>query len=145
MKKVFTAAALALSCVLTAPAQANVNDFSICLADSLNGKERKQLATWVFYAMAAHPELKELANVSQERRIEMDKSVAKLMTRLLTEDCSEHVVAAMHQDPLAIQRAFEFVGQVAMQELLADQAVTNSISNYAHYVDQEAIASLFTK
>ncbi|MDA0147404.1 hypothetical protein [Vibrio sp. LaRot3] len=145
MKKVFTAAALALSCALVAPVQANVNDLSICLADSLNGKERKQLATWVFYAMAAHPELKEFATVSQDSRLEMDKSVAKLMTRLLTKDCSEQVVTAMHQDPLAIQRAFEFVGQVAMQELLADQSVTSSISNYAHYVDQEAIASMFTK
>ena len=32
---------------------------SRCLADNTSGRDRKDLARWVFFAMAAHPEIKQ--------------------------------------------------------------------------------------
>ena len=31
-------------------------DLSTCVADNTSGKQRKDLARWVFFAMAAHPD-----------------------------------------------------------------------------------------
>lgn len=46
--------------------------------------------------------------------------------------------------PLAIQKAFEWVGKVAMQELMTDQGVMAAISNYVNYADQEKFGALLT-
>lgn len=65
------------------------------------------------------------------------------MTRLLTEDCPEKFVNAQKVDQLALNKAGEVVGQVAMQELMNDSTVTNSITSYVKYIDSDKIKSLF--
>ena len=47
---------------VSAPAQAQpVEALRTCLMDSTSGKDRKDLVKWIFFAMAAHPELKQYA------------------------------------------------------------------------------------
>ncbi|MCK5852616.1 hypothetical protein KAH27_06255 [bacterium] len=124
------------------PAIAYSQSLGTCLVDSLNGKERKQLAKWIYFAIAAHPEMKSFSNISGNDRITTDRYVGKLVTRLLVEDCSSSLVTAQKADPLALQKAFELVGQVAMQELMNNQEVTTAISSYANYADLNKISTL---
>ena len=81
-------------------------------------------------------EIKIYSNASNNDIKESDEYVGKLITRLLTENCPSELRMANESDPLAIQKAFELVGKVAMQELMADEHVMQSITNYAQYVDQ---------
>jgi hypothetical protein len=114
-----------------------------CMIDSLTGKERKQLAQWVFFAMAAHPEIKEFSKITAESQLKTNETVGKLVTRLLTENCAEQVKKAAKEDgPTALSGAFELVGKVAMQELMANKEVVASISGYAKFVDQEKLGAL---
>jgi len=57
----------------------------------------------------------------------------------MTENCPDELQAANRADPQAIERSFELVGQVAMQELMGNQDVMTAITNYAKYADQEKI------
>ncbi len=113
--------------------------FSTCMVDALNGKERKTLAKWIFFAIAAHPEISSFANASKADIDATDKYVGELITRLLTTDCPAELKAANDSDPMALQAAFEVVGAVAMQELMANDAVTRAISNYTNYADMDRI------
>jgi hypothetical protein len=113
-----------------------------CMVDALNGKERKQLAKWIFFAIAAHPEIKSYSNATPQNIAETDEVVGKLITRLLTNDCPEELKAANRTNPMALQQSFELVGQVAMQELLNDQSVIKAITNYVQYTDLEKINML---
>ena len=115
-----------------------------CMTDSLTGKERKQLAQWIFFAMAAHPDLKEFSKVSTANQGATNEYVGKLVTRLLTENCLEELNAAGKQDAQAIRGAFELVGKVAMQELMTNKEVMASISGYAKFLDQKKLASILT-
>ena len=110
-----------------------------CLVDNLNGKERKNLAKWIFFSIAAHPDIKSYSNVSPEDIKESDKYVGKLITRLLADNCQNQLKGANSSDPLAVQKAFEIVGKVAMQELMANEDVIKTISNYAQYADMARI------
>ena len=130
---------LALVSAFAPLAHANAQILGTCLVDSLNGKERKQLAKWIYFALAAHPDLKSYSNISSEDRIETDRGVGSLITRLLAEDCATELKEAKNTDPLAMQRAFEMVGRVAMQELMTNQEVTAATSDFSRYVDQEKI------
>ena len=122
-------------------AVADTQALGTCLVDSLDGKERKQLAKWIYFAIAAHPEMASFSNVTADDRQATDEYVGDLVTRLLVDDCPDAFKAAQGSDPLALQKSFEFVGQVAMQELITNQDVVVAISSYANYADQERINS----
>ena len=113
-----------------------------CMVDSLTGKERKKMATWIFFAMSAHPEIQQFSKVDQGTRDGIDQYIAGLITRLMTENCPDETKAALQESSLAIQNAFQLVGQVAMQELMASQEVNIAISNFEKYLDQNDFSSL---
>jgi len=140
MNKLLLSLALVIMTVSTVDVQAS--NLGTCMVDSLNGKERKTLARWIYFAIAAHPEMKPYANIDTENRLRTDKTVGALVTRLLTEDCKDQFVAVMGQGPTAIKQAFGLVGRVAMQELMTNKTVEEAITGYAIYVDKDKIKAL---
>ncbi len=128
--------------VCISPVNAGELDLGTCLVDSLTGKERKNLAKWIYFAIAAHPEMSSYSNIKQEDRVKIDKYVGTLVTRLLAEDCASEVKSAQKADPLALGKAFELVGQVAMQELVTNQDVETSLYSYVKYTDQKKIQAV---
>ncbi len=114
-----------------------------CMIDSMTGKERKQLAQWIFFAMAAHPDIKEYSKVSAESQAKTNEIIGKLISRLLTETCVEQLKAAVKEDgQTAISGAFELVGKYAMQDFMASKEVLGSISGYVNFVDQEKLVNI---
>ena len=100
-------------------AEQATNELGVCFTDSLTGKERKILAKWIFFAISAHPEISPYLNATVQTKDEINKSVGKLVTRLLAEDCPRQTKAALKKDgSLAMQTAFGLVGQAAIQELM---------------------------
>jgi hypothetical protein len=146
VRTIINCIALALGLCIATPAlpDPTANLLGNCMVDSLNGKERKQLAKWIFFAVAAHPDMKSYSTATAKDIDESDRTIGNLITRLLTEDCPNELQSAQNADPLALKRAFELVGQVAMQELMADQNVMKAITNYSQYVDQQKINALLT-
>ncbi|MGB1560940.1 MAG: hypothetical protein ACPHN2_05505 [Sinimarinibacterium flocculans] len=132
-----------LATVFLFPVNANTQVLGTCLVDSLNGKERKELARWIYFAIAAHPEMTPFSKVSTSDRLKSDEYVGSLVTRLFVENCASELVEAQKADPRSVEKAFELVGNVAMQELLNDPGVMSAITNYARFVDQSRINSLF--
>ena len=115
-----------------------------CLTDSLNGKERKNLAKWIFLGMSSHSLIKPYSNVSESDFDHSNKFVGELVTRLLTEDCPEQAKAAVKVNgAAAFEQAFEIVGQVAMQELMTEPSVGQSLGAFEKYLDQEKINNVF--
>ena len=119
-------------------------EFSVCLVDSLNGKERKMFARLVFFSMAAHPEIEKYSKVKKSDLKKTSKSLGEIFTRLLTVDCPNELRAANADDPLALQKAFELVGQVAMQELMTNGAVSESMAGFSKYADMQAIQEVIS-
>ena len=119
-----------------------VDNFATCLVDNLNGKERKALPKWLFFAMASHPEIKAFSKISTQDTEASDQNVAALVTRLLTENCPAELKVAHKANPQAIEKGFELVGQVAMQELMSNGDVNSTIMGYSKYIDENKLASI---
>jgi hypothetical protein len=147
MKNTICCLALLFGLITAAPAfsGAPTNQLGSCMVDALNGKERKQLARWIFFAIAAHPEISSFSNITQNDLDSTDEIIGKLITRLLVNDCPEELIAANRANPLAVQQSFELVGQVAVQELMNDKHVLQAVTNYSRYTDVEKINSLLAK
>lgn len=116
-----------------------------CLADNTTGRDRKDMARWVFVGMSSHPEIQSLSNVTKANRDELDRMVASMVTRLMTESCRAQAKSAMEKDgSVAFQTAFGVVGKLAMQELMSNPEVNSSFSNFGKYIDQNRMNSAFS-
>lgn len=131
--------------VSSALAGSATDALSACLADNTTGKDRKEMARWVFVGMASHPEIKTLSNVTQANRDELNKIMATMVTRLMTESCQAQARSAMAKDGgAAFQVAFGAVGKLAMQELMSNPNVNTSFSDFSKYIDQKKFNSAFS-
>lgn len=137
-------AILAIS--FAADGRAQSDALATCIADNTSGRDRKDLATWMFLAMAAHPEIKPyLISKASEAADESARKMAALVTRLLTDSCVKEVKALTKEGPAAFRAAFERLGALAMQELMADKSVTESFGLIERYLDQKRFEGVFGK
>lgn len=123
-------------------AQQPAQILSQCLADNTSGRDRKDLARWVFFAMSVHPEIRQFTAASAVEAAQQSyRTAGALFTRLLTESCSTEVVAAYKQGGAqALGAAFETLGQLAMKELMSDTGVAANMGAIEKHVDQAKLA-----
>jgi hypothetical protein len=121
-------------------ADSAANDLATCMTDNTTGKDRKDMARWIFIAMAAHPEMKDISAVTPEAREAASKEMAALVTRLLTEQCVAQARALFAQgngSTNALVTSFGALGQVAMHELMADPRVNAATGEFTKYLDRQ--------
>jgi hypothetical protein len=146
IKPLFSAIALSAAVMPSISLAGPTTDaLASCVADNTTGKDRKDLAKWVFVAMSAHPEIKPLSKASDAVKESLDKNLANLATKLITESCRAEAQQAFSTEG---QKSFEFafhaLGQLAMQELTTNPAVSASFSNYVKYLDRAKFEAAFS-
>jgi hypothetical protein len=143
VRALIVAAALAMSFPAQGPQP--VDALRTCVADNTSGKDRKDLARWVFLAIGAHPEMKQHFGADATRAAdESSRTMAALVTRLLTDSCANETRAVVKagQGQQSMQVAFQGLGQLAMQELMTDKSVQESMSLFERYLDQKRLAEV---
>lgn len=146
ISKRFLIALALLPCVALADGQPPTQALSQCLADNTSGKDRKDLARWVFFAMASHPEIRQYASpAAAPASEETHKIMAATFTRLLAESCVVQTRAAYAEGgSRAIEVAFQTLGQLAMQELMTNPDVAASMGKFERLIDQEKLGKAFS-
>ena len=82
--------------------------------------------------------------IDDANRDELDKLLATMLTRLMTDTCRTEAKAAMEKDgSQAFQNAFGTIGKLAMQELMSNPEVNASFSRFAKYIDQKKMNAVF--
>ena len=94
--------------------------------------------------MSTHSTIKPYSNASKKDIDDSNKFVGALITRLMTEDCPEKATAAFKESGAqAIEQAFTVVGAVAMQELMTEPSVSQSLGAFEKYLDQDKFNAVF--
>lgn len=111
-----------------------------CFANSTTGKDRIELARWVFSSMALHPDVAGSSAITPEKRESINQSTGALFNRLLAENCTKEVKEAVKfEGQAALKSAFESLGKLAMQELMSNPAVGAGFSGFEKYVDMKKL------
>lgn len=138
----FLAAVVVAAAAGASYAQEAVNALGKCLADNTTGKDRKELARWLFAAMTAHPEMKSLSSASEKDIDDASRVAGALFTRLMADNCSKEMRAAMASGgTMAIQAGFQFLGQLAMQELMTNPQVGSAMGVLDRHIDKGRLES----
>jgi hypothetical protein len=127
----------------TAQASPATDAYSQCLVKATSPEDKTNLMIWVFTALSAHPAVKPYATVSDAQRAETSKMAARLLERLVTQDCRKETVAAIRADgPASIQQAFMVLGQVAVGGLVQDPSVAKAMAQVTTQLDMTKFQSL---
>lgn len=109
---------------------------SRCFANSTTGKDRIDLARWVFANMALHPDVVNISAITLDKREEINKAAGTLFNRLLANDCNKEIKESIKfEDQAALKVAFESLGRLAMQELTSNPSVGSGFSGLEKFVD----------
>lgn len=143
MKRLLICLSLAASTVAVHASQPAVDSLSRCLAENTTGKDRKDLAKWLFVAMGAHADMKAIARIHESAPEDTSRVAGKLFTKLLTESCPGQAKAAVDAaGPIAIQSGFTVLGQLAMQELMTDKDVAAGMGMLQKHIDTKKMQSV---
>ena len=112
------------------------DDMSKCLVLATSSKDNSLLGRWLVRVYGEHSDSKDLTNLSDYKKEQIDKNVARLFTRLLSEDCKEETKKALKfEGDTVIFNAFRALGEVAGKELIEDKNVSKAINKFTEYVD----------
>lgn len=120
---------------------------STCVSDSTTGKERKDLARWVFFAMSSHPDLKQFTSPALDAAREgTDHAIADLFSSLITDRCHAEAAASYQAGgPASFATAFEALGRLAMMELMANPDTNATMTAFNRFLDQAKIAETLNR
>lgn len=117
---------------------------SQCLTDATTGKDRKDLATWVFVSLSAHPQIKHFASISDAQKQQIDQRMGEIFTRLIAKDCTVQAKqAVVMEGERGLTHAFGILGKLSTQEIMMDTAVEQSLSNFTKYINEDQIEQAF--
>jgi hypothetical protein len=98
---------------------------------------------WIFAAMASHPSVNDLGNVSKAQGGKLNKDVAALFWSLVSDRCgAETKDAVKYEGAGAMGSSFEVLGKVAMQGLMANAEVAQYMTGVDANLDPKAIRAL---
>ena len=141
MKKKLIGVMVGLAAAMPGQAFASVygDDLTRCIMSHTSEADNTTLIKWIFAAMAASPKIKDMSNISEARRAEVNLAASQLVSRLITKDCREQTVAALKYDGAeSLRNAFELFGKTAMQGLMADPSVQTSMGALDQAFDRKA-------
>jgi hypothetical protein len=144
MKTMIRAAAIGLI-ALGSPAFAGVytDDLSRCLVEKTTTEDKTALVQWIFVAMAQHPSVSALQKVTPADVKSYNSKAGALFTKLLTETCVETSKKAIkYEGAVAIQSAFQVLGQAAAGELFVHPDVTKVMSGLEEFLDTKKLEAL---
>ncbi len=116
------------------------DEMARCLVTSTNKRDRNKLVKWIFRVYGDHPEVSYMIDLSDREKKVIDKDVAAIFTRLLSEDCADETKKALnYEGDVVMFKAFRVLGQVAAKGFNDDPNVTKSINKFVELVDTEKL------
>ena len=116
------------------------DEMAKCLVTSTNKRDRNKLVKWIFRVYGDHPEVSYMVDLSDRDKKVIDKEVANIFTRLLSEDCIDETKKALdYAGDKVMFNAFQILGQVASKGIVENPDVMKSINKFVELIDYEKL------
>ncbi len=116
------------------------DEMAKCLVTSTNKRDKTKLIKWIFRVYGDHPEVTYLLDLSDREKMVIDKDIANIFTRLLSEDCIDETKKALdYEGENVMFNAFRILGNVAAQGIVDNPEVKKSINKFVELIDYEKL------
>jgi hypothetical protein len=131
-------------------AQAQVQDDQVlahalgqCFVDKTTGADRIVVMRWMVGALASAPQTADMVRVDPARKIEVDKGMAALFTRLIAVDCVEQARPIFKsKNHEGIEAAGGSLGDIALKELMTNPDAAKAMETFTAYLRQSDFAAV---
>ena len=114
-----------------------------CISQSTTTEDRALTARWMAAGIGTAKIMEGTVTVDPAGKLEADKAMGALFTRLFTKDCrAQSAVMMRNGDQEGFTAAGGKLGQIAIAQLMADPEVSQSLFAYIQYADIAAIGQL---
>jgi hypothetical protein len=140
LKGLAYAALLAVGILEAGPAAAGPysDDLAKCMVRTSTPADRAEFVRFLFSAMAQHPDVSSMANISPQQMEATLKGTGDLVQRLLLVSCrSEAQLAIRYEGMQSIFYGFQFYGQAMAAELLGNPIVAGKMKDLNKYLDAD--------
>ncbi len=97
-----------------------------------------------FFGFAAKQDLANYAKISSADLERVDRRVANLFDKIMTQSCTQAVTAVVENEGTnALTQSFEYLGRYATESMSNDQKVVERLQNFSKYQDQEKYRKAF--
>ncbi len=111
-----------------------------CLIAETSVRDRTRLVRWLFAALAVHPAVRDLANVTPAQIEAANRDAAALVQTLLVDSCREPAARAMQREGVdTLRSSFEVLGGVAGQQIFANRDVAAAMTGLGRHIDGAAL------
>lgn len=111
-----------------------------CLVSATSEQDRTDLVRWIFASFTLHPKVSDLSSLDAAGRDKITRTAIDLMLRLVTVACRKETREAIqYEGPMALQSAFQVLGQVAARSLMSDPVVISALSDVDALIDPKKI------
>ena len=112
------------------------DELTKCLVTSTNNRDITKLVKWNFKVYSDNPEVSYMVDLSDREKKVIDKEMADLFTRLLSEDClDESKNAQKYEGDIVFFNAFQILGQTASQSFIGNPDVQRSMNKFSELID----------
>ncbi|QIL21082.1 hypothetical protein [Thermomonas sp. HDW16] len=113
---------------------------SKCLTSSITPEDQTALVRWIFGAVANHPDVADIANLTPAKWDEISKNGAFVFEKLIADKCASESRSAIINDGMAgYKSAFETLGSTAVGGLMTDPAVAKAMEDLQKYLSEEKL------
>ena len=120
------------------------DEMAKCLVTSTSNRDRAKLLKWMFRVYGEHPEVSYMVDLSDREKKVIDKDIADVFTRLLSEDCVDETKKALdYEGDNVMFTAFQTLGQVAAQGFNVNPIVERSINKFNEFIEYEKLDYLY--
>ena len=116
------------------------DEMAKCLVTSTSNRDRTKLVKWLLRVYGEHPEVSYMVDLSDREKKVIDKDIADVFTRLLSEDCADETKKALaYEGENVMFTAFRTLGQVAAQGFNVNPSVERSINKFTELIEYEKL------
>lgn len=116
-----------------------------CLTKSITHTEKRVMVQWVFSLLSMHPDLNSKSKLTEMDVELIDRSVAGIFTRLISQACRQEALAAYrYENPEELKAVYGFLGQEAMKILLSDTSITQRSKKFTEYLDSPDLRNVMS-
>ena len=114
------------------------DDLAKCMVRSSTPADRAEFVKFLFSAMAQHPDVASMANISPQQMKATLKGTGELIQRLLLQSCRSEAQQAIHHEGMqSIFFGFQFYGQAMAAELMGNPIVAAKLKDLNDYLDAD--------
>jgi hypothetical protein len=114
------------------------DDLAKCMVRSSTPADRAEFVKFLFSALAQHPDVSSMANISPQQMEAVSKASGQLVQRLLLQSCRSEAQQAIHYEGVqSIYFGFQFYGQAMAAELIGNPIVAAKMKDLNNYLDAD--------